>query len=172
MDTLQYTLPAVKGSLLMSGKGRKQLEQMCCLQYTKCYSPFHIPQTWWAKYTWKASSENTINNSCMNTQKPCNWVSKMEIGPISCRFSLNFVNGGTSLTATLGTRVLAACLVGLWGCVPSPPPFLKRETPFAPLPQVSHLSVECMCAAEDVGSHPLLMMYLFVLVHPMIHGVR
>ena len=27
---------------------------MCCLQCTKCYSPFHIPQTWWGKYTWKA----------------------------------------------------------------------------------------------------------------------
>ena len=155
MVTVQYTLPAVKGSLLMSGKGWKQLEQMYCLQYTKLYSPFHSPQTWWGKYTWRVSSDSTIND--VHEHPDCDWMSKVEIGPISCRYSLNLLNGGTSLTTILGTRMLAACLVGLWGCVPSPPPFLKPETSFAPLPQVSHLSVECMCAAEDLGSHPLLM---------------
>jgi len=63
----------------------------------------------------------------------CDWVSKVEIGWISCRTSLNLVNGGTSLTTILGTRVLAALvghLVHLWGCVPSSP----GETPFTPLP--------------------------------------
>ena len=120
----------------MSGKGRKQLEQMYCLQYTKFYSPFHIPQTWWGKYTWRAPSDNTINNSCMNTQKPCDWMSKVEFGLISCQYSLNLVNGGTSLTTILGTRVLAACLVSLWGGVTSPPPhFLSGELPLHPSPR-------------------------------------
>ena len=87
MDTVQYTLSAVKGSLLMSGKGRKQLEQICCLQYTKFYSPFHIPQTWWGKYTWRVSSDSTIND--VHEHPDCDWMSKVEIGPISYKTSLD-----------------------------------------------------------------------------------
>ena len=40
---------------------------------------------------------------------------------------------------------LVGHLVGLWGCDPSPL-FLKGDLPFIP-PQVSHLSVKCMCTA-------------------------
>jgi len=47
----------------------------------------------------------------MNTQKHLIGCQKVEIGLISYRISLNLVNGGTSLTTLLGTRVLAA-LVG------------------------------------------------------------
>ena len=81
--------------------------------------------------TWRAPSDNTINDVHEHPEA-CDWVSKVEFGLISCRTSLNLVNGGTSLTMILGTRVLAACLVGLWGCVPSSP----VEPPFIPLPCV------------------------------------
>ena len=97
----------------------------------------------------ESPSDNTINDVHEHPEA-CDWVSKVEIGLISCRTSLNLVNGGTSLTTILGTRVLAALvghLVGLWGCVLSPP----GEPPLHP----------SMCTAEDLGSRPLSTMHSF-----------
>ena len=83
------------------------------------------------QYTWRAPSDNTINDVHEHPEA-CDWVSKVEIDPISRRTSPNLVNGDTTIIIILGTRVLAALvghLVGLWGCVPSHP----GEPPFTPL---------------------------------------
>ena len=98
------------------------------------------------QYTWKVPSDNTINDVHEHPEA-CDWVSKVEIGLISSRTSLNLVNGGASRTTVLGTRVLAALvghLVCLWGCVPSSP----GESPPT-------------CTAEDLGSRPLSTMCTF-----------
>ena len=41
------------------------------------------------QYTWRAPSDNTINDA--HEHPDCDWVSEVEIGPISCRSSLNLV---------------------------------------------------------------------------------
>ena len=131
------------------------------------------------QYTWRILSDNTIIDNVHEYPEACDWVSKVEIGLISCKASLNSDHirmfAHYSLQSWGAEYVVAALvghLVGLLGCVPSPL-FLKRGTPlYTPSGFTLHFSVECMCAAKDLGSHPLSTMYTFELVYPVIHVVR
>ena len=89
------------------------------LYHCVCSSPtVCAPQISWFEYTWRAPSDNTINDVHEHPEA-CDWVSKVEIGLI-----------GQDLSC------IGGYLVGLWVVILHPH-FLRGEFPLTP-PQVLH----------------------------------